>query len=979
VNAERWRRLQEIFLQAAELPTGERTAFLDRECAGDTDVRQRVESMLVHDDDGIDDMSGPVADAARAVFVAPEPDRGSQIGPYRLDREIGRGGMGTVHLAYRADDEYRKQVAIKVMRAGSGDPEMLRRFRAERQILASLEHPFIARLIDGGTTDDGSPYVVMDYVEGEPIDAYCDRVEMSIGDRLQIFRKVCAAVHYAHQNLIVHRDLKPANILVTSDGNPRLLDFGIAKLLQPESFSESVAVTSTEMRLLTPEYASPEQVKGESVTTATDVYALGVLLHHLLSGGMPYRLKTRTAGELERVICDQEPVRPSAAVSRGAGDAGASEESETARVRATTPDKLGRRLAGDLDLITLRALNKEPERRYASAEQLSNDVRRHLDGHPIEARKDTWRYRTGKFVQRNPWGAAAAGVILVLILGSSVGFFLQARKIAGERDRALAAEAAARLEATTAVRVTDFLVQLFESSTPAQAQGREITAREVLDRGARRVRGELNEERDVQARLMTAMSDAYTSLGHYQDALPLAEEALELRREKYGEDHPEYARALAGLGGVQMMLAEYEAADTQFARALELRRKHLGPAHEDIVNSLNLIGNLREKQGRYDEAIVFLSESVTKARELYGDRHETVATSLSNLGQALMMAGDYEEAEAVHREALAIRRELLGDLHPALAGSLNNLNHLLARVGRYDEARPFAEEVLALNKTLWGEDSINYAVALSGVSLTLKGLGRAAEAEPMERQALETLTTHLGEEHPLRLVTVNNLANLHHDQGELREAEALHRQALEIHTRIGGRRHPHTANSLANLSMLLWDMDDFDGAEPLMREVLEIDRETLGEDHSYVAMDMNNLAVLLRDRGDAADLEEAEQLFRRSIEMAEKALGENAGDVGVFRGEYGILLARTGRVDAGEEQVRAAIRIFEQAFGPDHFQHDQGKSMLGECYLARGRYDEAKPLLVDGYQALGEKLGPLSGPTRRAQKRVARLHEASGQ
>jgi serine/threonine-protein kinase len=976
LDPDRWNEVERLFAASADLDEAARRDLLDRECA-DAGVRREVERLLAHDAGS----SRHVTGAIREAMTSASGPRRERIGPYRVQREIGRGGMGTVYLAVRDDEEYSKQVAIKLVPGGVEGDTLLQRFRVERQILATLEHANIARLLDGGATEDGLPYLVMEYVDGEPIDAYCDRRSLGIEARLRIFRSVCAAVQYAHANLVVHRDIKPANILVTAGGEPKLLDFGIAKLLEGDA--APAAPTRTAARLMTPEYASPEQVRGDPITTATDVYSLGVLLYELLTGRRPYRLASRRIGEVARAIAEQEPERPSTAVTREPADTdpgGADTTSESiSRARDMLPADLRRRLADDLDDIVLMALRKEPRRRYASVASLSEDIRRHLEGLPVVARKDTWGYRSAKFVRRNPWGLAAAAAILLLIAGFGAASFVQARRIAGERDRALAAEAAARTEAATALRVTDFLVELFEHSDPEEARGREIPVREILDRGARRVRGELEGEAEVQARLMTTIARVYGNLGLYSAALPLAEAALEQRRRLHGEDAPDVARVRTQIGGLQMHLGNREAAEREIVAGLERQRAALGPAHDDIVTSLNILGMLREQQGRYDESVALHREALAMARALHGDRHALVGNSANNLGWALDQKGAYEESEKVQRENLAMRRELHGKDHPSVGSSLNNLGQLLADMGRHVEAEALLRENVDLCARVYGEESFSYANALGNLSYVLKTKGESAAAEPLETRALELTRSLLGPEHPQTLRRMNNLANLQHDQGKYAEAERIHRRLLEANRRIMGDRHPETAGTLNNLASLLWDIGRFDEAEPLFREAIAADIATLGPDHGYVAMDYSNLAVVLRDRGRAADRREAEELFAKSVQVARKAYGDDHRSVAVNEVQYGLFLVRTGRLDEGERRVREGLRIFEAVHPSGHFQIDMARAMLGECLAARGRYEEAETLVVGGYDALRRSLGDRAGVTRRARAQVVRLYEAWGQ
>src|SRR5215475_12190576 len=455
MNPESWQRIENVFRTTVDRPADERDAYLTRACDGDEDLRREVLSLL-EQGTAEDFIRDPIASAALAFTAISNDDlTGERVGPYRVKRLIGRGGMGDVYEAERDDEQFRQQVAIKIIKRGM-DTEFVRdRFLRERQILASLDHPHIARLIDGGATPDGSPYFVMEFVAGEPITDYCRRQSLSVNEKLKLFLKVCSAVQYAHQKLVVHRDLKPSNILIDEDGEPKLLDFGIAKLLSPDG-SQPQTRTETALRLMTPEYASPEQARGQAVATTTDVYSLGVVLYELLTDRRPYEFRTYSPAEIERTICDTGIEEPSKVVGRMTG----------------ADAKLARQLAGDLDNIAMMAMRIEPERRYQSVEQFSEDIRRHLAGMPVVARKDTFGYRAGKFVRRHKAGVAILAPLIVL----AVAMTDQAARIARERDRA-------NQETATAQAATQSLVAMFEVADPDKARGNVITARELLDRG----------------------------------------------------------------------------------------------------------------------------------------------------------------------------------------------------------------------------------------------------------------------------------------------------------------------------------------------------------------------------------------------------------------------------------------------------------------------------------------------------------------
>src|SRR5215813_6893757 len=487
MTPERWRKVEEIFQTAAERPTDLRTAYLTKACSGDETLRAEVESLLAHEVYDTFIQSVVMDEARRLSGIAGESLIGARIDAYRVTSLLGQGGMSTVYLAERDDDQYRKQVALKVVKRGLDTEFVINQFRRERQILASLEHPYIARLLDGGTTPDGLPYFVMEHIEGQPITHYCETNKLSIPERLKLFNLVCAAVAYAHQNLIIHRDLKPSNILVTKGGTPKLLDFGIAKLLDPDPSYEAVTQTAAGARMMTPEYASPEQVCGPFVTAATDIYSLGVVLYELLTGKRPHQIKSYSMQEIAQAVCHTEAEKPSAVGSR----------------QAKASAKLRRQLAGDLDNIVLKAIRKEPERRYNSIEQFSEDIRRHLKGQPVLARRGTLTYRASKFVRRYRWGIAAVSLVILSLVGGIVMSNYQARR--AERRF----QQVRKLAHTFLFDVNDKIRDL-----PGSTEAREVvvkTATEYLDSLAQ----EAESDPGLQWELMTA----YEQVGKIQSAV----------------------------------------------------------------------------------------------------------------------------------------------------------------------------------------------------------------------------------------------------------------------------------------------------------------------------------------------------------------------------------------------------------------------------------------------------------------------------
>ena len=814
MNAQRWRQVDRVLEAALELSTAERPPYLDAACGGDAELRREVEQLLRAEEDARSFLETPPSDEVVAEALK-GPQEGRRVGAYRLLRRIGEGGMSTVYLARRDDDQYRREVAVKLLRRGFETPELLHRFRTERQILAGLEHPSIARLYDGGTDEDGCPFLVMEFVRGLPIDLYCDRERLPVDARLRLFQEVCAAVRHAHQNLLVHRDLKPANILVASEGEVKLLDFGIAKHLDAGKQGTESLHTRTGLRPMTPSYASPEQVRGAAITTATDVYALGVLLYGLLCGRGPYQLAEDLAHELERAILEQEPRRPSDALTR----AGEPSAEAIARARDTTPRELARRLEGDLDTIVLTALRKQPERRYGSAQELADDVERHLTARPVAARPDTVAYRVGKFVRRNTLAVVAACALLSVLVAFSVVTHRQSVRIGRERD-------IAQHERQQAQQVSDFLLKLFERSDPTDADRADLTLRQVLDRGVAEI-DDLADQPELQSAYMTVLGKVYRGLGLFDVAAGLLERAVEQRRDLSGGDHVEVAASLNELASLYQDQGDYERAETIFREALAIRRRLLGVSHPEVAQSLNNLALLRYVQGDHESAETHLREALEMTRELSaGEASHDVLAAAANLALVLHEKGDYEEAEPLYREILERRRRLGAESYD-LAVSLNNLAMLLLDQGALESAEPLFQESLALRRRLFGD------------------------------------------EHPHVALALYNFGLLRHEEGDYEAAERLFADALALGRELQGEDHPRVANVLTSLARLYLATGRIEGAERLSRQALDVYRRKLPPVHFRTAYAETVLGGCLTELG---RMEEAEALLAGSYPVLEKQL-----------------------------------------------------------------------------------------------------------
>lgn len=781
MTPERWERVSELLDTVFEHPPDERRAVVDDLCEDET-VQSEVEAILETEDEAAAFLEAEAGPHLSAVLpdeestdsgeAAIDPlDAGQRLGAYRIADRLGQGGMSVVYRAERADDQFEQTVAVKLLR-GTLDPEVRRRFRAERRILAALDHPNIAQILDGGTTTDGRPYFVMEYVDGRPITEYCDENQLSIEERLDLFCTVVETVQYAHRSLIIHRDLKPSNVLVRDDGTVKLLDFGIAKVLDAGP-NESFAAPSTRTgrHLMTPEYAAPEQVKGETITTATDVYALGILLYELLAGRRPYALDPHSPYDVVQMVCDTDPARPSTTLRTNRDDAPG--PAAIADARDSTPSRLKRHLQGDLDALVLKALRKDPDARYDTAAALADDIEAYRDGRPVQAHAGSWTYRLRKFVQRRRTTVASAALILLLLVGYAVTLTVQTNRIRAERNEAEA--------------VTAFLVDLFEGSDPLRPmrapRSDSLRLRNLLNRGAKRVRTELDGQPTVQAKLMSVIGRVYTNTGNYSRADSLLQTALSLYQSQNEESSTDLTWTKQTMAYSHFRQGRYEEAERLYREVLDPYRQRDRPTlsrQASVLNGLALVldesgapaqadsiyriiidrfrterdsvpgtyfHNLAialEHQDRFEEALEMHDRALAAFRRQYGDTHPTVANAIARMAFTNHRAGRRTTADSLHREALAMRRELLPPTHPHLASSLVRYAWLLIERGEVSEARAKAEEGLSILTSLLPEGHWQIAAARSVLALCDMAEGDLEAAEPPLRAQYQMARKQFG-------------------------------------------------------------------------------------------------------------------------------------------------------------------------------------------------------------------------------------------
>lgn len=788
-------RVAELLEALEGVPASERGAYLARVCP-DAAVRREVLSLLAIESASTGYLERIVSAVGELAPRRPAPPdlTGKRIGAYRLLHPLGRGGMGVVYEAERADGAFEQRVALKLLATALTGTEAHERFLAERRILAGLEHPAIAHIVDGGVSEDGTPWFALERVEGEPIDVYCDRRRLGIDERLRLFLQVCDAVEHAHRRFVVHRDLKPANVLVTGEGQVKLLDFGIARLLDRDEHGGKPA-TGTALRMMTPEYASPEQVRGEQVTVASDVYQLGLVLHELLSGRRPYVLRRRSASEIERVICEQAPTRLSTAPFRedareASGEtfpAGTEAIEALCRARNSTPARLRRRLRGDLETIVARALAKEPERRYGSADRLAQDIRRHLDGLPVAAGPDTWTYRCRKFFERHAVGAIAAILVFLLVAGLT-GFYTW--RVQGARDRAESERDRAQAEAAKTRQVSEFLADLFRSADPREARGTDVAARRaLLDEGVERVDRELAGQPEVRADMLHVLGRTYLELGVYDAAEDLLTRSLGLHRRRFGPAHPEVGETLRDLGLLRYRQGAYAEARARLEQARRIFAAAPEGGSSGLADVLSILGQVHRTLGAHEQSRATFELALAAQRRAPGARSEALAAILHNTGTVLFEVGDLERAERHYKEALVVYERELGKDHPQVGYLLLDLANARLELGKLTDLEATYRRSLAIARQAYGPSHAEVGLVLISFGHFLTATGRPREAIEVLEQALETLRATAGPDHPWTAYPLSNLGDAHRADGSLREARARYREAVAHRSRaLGGHR-----------------------------------------------------------------------------------------------------------------------------------------------------------------------------------------------
>ncbi len=942
----KWQKLWQLFEQAVDLPADEQAAFLDQACGDNADLRRRLMNLIARDaqqegmlDRGLEG-SGLIDDVS-----TPLP---GNVGVYRIIRELGRGGMGQVFLGERDDPEFRQRVAIKLIPLGRYSDAVLKRFVLERQILSDLDHENIARLLDGGVTDEGIPYLIMEYIDGESIDAYCARTGLDLRARLKLFQQVCRAVDYAHRRLIVHRDIKPGNVLVDQSGRVKLLDFGVAKLLEP-ALSAETAVTETMGRMATPEYASPEQLKGERLSTATDIYSLGVLLYQLLTGKRPIEITRSDLASTIQAVAAEEPIRPSQI-----------RDPEVSAMPA-------RLLRGDLDNIVMLALRKDPDRRYASAVEFAQDVQRYLDGFPIQARPESMGYRVGKFIRRNRLTVAASAIVAAALVVLAATSYLQARSLS-------AALAEANLERQKATEVAGFMRDLFKASDPLAPDANQRSTEQLLADGARRIRTELEGQPALQASLMSTMAEVYVNLSRYEEAQTLAQDALDY----YSVDpSTEPERTLA----TQLTLARIAFLREDFDRAMALCEAVSEAAgsvpdqRETRVQAQLQCASAESSLGRYQASIDRVQSLLGGELQQMPERADSLTEAHTVLGSNYWYLAEYDRSRQEYGTAYELLRSRYGEQHPKSIAALNRIGSVDLRTGSLERAEEIHRDVLAQTRALLGREHSQTADATNGLGVVLLQQGKYDEAEALFLEAIAAYEGLQGADSAGAMRPMINLALAYTETQRYDEAIPIHDELLRREIATMGPDFWRVGLHYNNAGLVYQDLRDLEKAEASFRSAQEVIRKAWGETHPGLAYSVNNLAIVLHDQGES---EEAEALFQRALRLRRDGLDEAHPALAATLHEYGRFLIDQGRHGEAKPMVDQALAIRREKLAADDWRTQHTQALKGALLVLDGDFEDAEALIMTALSGLEKSLGPTHWRTLDARRRAYDLYQSWG-
>lgn len=800
MNQDRLNKIRELFDKASNLNAVEREVFLNQECANELELKKEILSLLDSLENTKDFLEEALTIVEQNKNNFTDPYINKQIGNYLIDGEAGVGGMGIVYTGRRNDKEFEQKVAIKILKHGITSEYLLKRFQIERQTLANLQHQNIARLLDGGRTIDGLPYLVMEFIDGIPITDFCHQKKLSLEEKLKLFREVCTAVQYAHQNLIVHRDLKPGNILVTKNGIPKLLDFGIAKLIDEELVDNNEDLTRTGVWHLTPEYASPEQIKGEKITTASDIYSLGVLLYQILTGYQPYKISNNSPAAISKIITEEIIQKPSEKVK--------DKSREHAESNLFLNDKISNQLKGDLDNIVSKAMHKDPARRYVSVEQFSEDIRRHLSGLPVIAQKDTAGYRLSKFIRRHKVGFISSVGFIVFLIINLIAIIWQANIAANERDKA-------KLEAQKVETVNKFLLDMLSSVDPTEI-GRDVKVYDVLRKSALGVEKGFKDQPGIEASIQKTIGKTLTSLGEYDEAKPHLLRSLLLNERVYGKQSNQASESNYELALYYHWIGELKTADSLYKKSLQIFKRNSDVSKRSLASTLNDYGILKSDFAEFDESKKMYEESLNILLENYGEKDRDVASLYNNLAIVMQAQKDLDGGERYFHKALELNIELFGENRPEVSSNYNNLAYIYIDKGDFTRAEEYFIKSLELKKKYYGADHSYVGFAFLNLGGLEFRIGKINESEKYILDAIKNLKKSVNEDHIWLGLAYYWYGKILIEKSKYSEAETYLRKSLTINKKNYPKDHPNIISSSAELGVVSFHLGKFAEAEKLL-------------------------------------------------------------------------------------------------------------------------------------------------------------------
>lgn len=845
MDRKRWQKVNSIVDEALELDREDRSDYVEKQCKGDQQLRYQVTELLdsIEQSDTENFLEGReayprylAADFARKEAEAASSSLiGEKMGNYQILDLIGHGGMGSVYLAERADEAYDRQVALKVMRRGMDTPSNIARLKRERNILANLDHPNIARLLDGGITRQGLPFLIMEYVDGTPLHEYCNRYRLSLEERLELFKSICKAVQHAHANAIIHRDLKPSNILVTGGREIKVLDFGIAKLLEPEGADSQLFQTRTNARILTLGYASPEQLEKKPVSTASDIYTLGILLYELLSGTHPFDLENKDLTEIEEIIRYQSPDKPSVKFLSFP-----KEQQQIADQRGTTPSALAQILEGDLDAIVMKALRKEPGARYSSPEQMVEDLRRRSVNLPVIAREDTFQYNARKFIKRHKTRLIAATAVFLFVIGF---FAFHTWRISKERN-------IAQLEAQRAEAVTEFLTNLIQSNYPENAQGDTITVRTFLDRGYQKIQ-RLEETPVAEAEIMKVMGSTYRKLGQMKKARELVSRSLELLKQQQVPP-AEFARTYDIAGLIYRDLGQPQKATKHLRRAVQLYKEAGATETADFSNVLRDLAFVEKRLGEFKLSEQHATNAIAVDKRIHNTKTIDLAESYHVYASLLTKQDKFSRALDYYTKAMKILQRKVDGPHPGKAVIFNNIAIVYKNMGQTQEAIQYYRKALAMNEELYGKNHHSVINPADNLARLYLETGHIDSAQYYNRFSLKIAENTLALNHPIRLRAYLNEAKILNRKGAYRQSDSLYKKMITILHNTEADRAPLGGNVYMNWAANAVDQLHLSAAERYYRHAFKLRKKNFGLEDSLTQISLKKALDIARKVDDQA-------------------------------------------------------------------------------------------------------------------------------